>query len=102
MKSKSSPRCFIGCPRALVFVFSVLLLVLTDPARAEAPNPAPEEPSAFSGWWNGKYMTGNWFGVRDTFADRGLTFNGKYYGAFFGVVDSQDGARGFWDEGIEF
>jgi len=47
-------------------------------------------------------MTGNWFGVRDALADRGLTFNGKYYGAYFGVVDSQRGARGFWDQGIEF
>ena len=47
-------------------------------------------------------MTGNWFGLRDTLGDIGLTFSGKYYGAYFGVVDSQKGARGFWDEGIEF
>ena len=53
-------------------------------------------------WWNGKYMTGNWFGFRDTLGDIGLTFNGKYYGAYFGIVDSQKGARGFWDQGIEF
>jgi len=53
-------------------------------------------------WWNGKYMTGNWVGLRDQLSDIGLTFNGKYYGAFFGVVSSQGGARGFWDQGIEF
>lgn len=62
------------------------------------------EPPAtpLADWWNGKYMTGNWFGFRDTLGDIGLTFNGKYYGAYFGVVDSQRGARGFWDQGIEF
>ena len=53
-------------------------------------------------WWNGKYMTGNWLGLRDQLSDFGLVFNGKYYGAFFGVVSSQRGARGFWDQGIEF
>jgi carbohydrate-selective porin OprB len=49
--------------------------------------PAPETGSTpLADWWNGKYMTGNWFGLRDSLADIGLTFNGKYYGAFFGVV----------------
>ena len=72
--------------------------------RAGTDVPRPSQPSAcpLADWWNGKYMTGNWFGLRDTLGDIGLTFNGKYYGAFFGVVDSQKGARGFWDEGIEF
>lgn len=76
-------------------------------ASAIADTSAPVETSApgstpLADWWNGKYMTGNWFGLRKTLADIGLTFNGKYYGAFFGVVSSQKGARGFWDEGIEF
>jgi len=53
-------------------------------------------------WWNGKYATGDWLGARDTLEDKGLTLTGKYYGAYFGVVDSQGGSRGFWDQGIEF
>jgi carbohydrate-selective porin OprB len=73
-------------------------------AFAGTPVAETSSPSAtpLADWWNGKNMTGNWFGVRDTLGDRGLKFNGKYYGAFFGVVDSQGGARGFWDQGIEF
>ena len=71
-------------------------------AGAPVTQPAASPACPLADWWNGKYMTGNWFGVRDTFDDIGLAFNGKYYGAYFGVVDSQDGARGFWDEGIEF
>lgn len=58
--------------------------------------------SWLSEWWNGKYMTGNWFGVRDTLEDNGVKLSGKYYGAFFGIVDSQGGSRGVWDQGIEF
>jgi len=98
---KSKPFSLAWRTGALALLSSVMI---TGFALAEAPNPAPEEPSpsAFSDWWNGKYMTGHWFGARDTLADKGLTFHGKYYGAFFGVVDSQRGARGFWDQGIEF
>ncbi|MEI6070698.1 MAG: carbohydrate porin [Verrucomicrobiae bacterium] len=75
--------------------------LLSAPAFAGTATPEPST-TPLADWWNGKYMTGNWFGVRDALADKGLTFNGKYYGAFFGVVDSERGARGFWDQGIEF
>jgi len=58
--------------------------------------------SALADWWNGKYLTGNWFGLRDTLADQGLTFSGKYEGIFFGVLDSQKGSRGFYDQELAF
>lgn len=58
--------------------------------------------SWLSEWWNGKYMTGNWFGVRDTLADHGLKISGKYEGVFFGVLDSQRGQRGFYDQELGF
>lgn len=61
-----------------------------------------QETSGFSQWWNGKNMTGNWFGARDTLADYGLTFTGKYEGIFYGVVDSQRGERGFYDQEVAF
>jgi porin len=61
------------------------------------------EESAFQKWWDGKNLTGDWFGLRDTLADHGLTFNGKYYGAFFGVIKGGGAAsRGFWDQGLQF
>lgn len=47
-------------------------------------------------------MTGNWFGVRDTLADHGFKFSGKYEGIFFGVLDSQRGSRGFYDQEVAF
>lgn len=71
--------------------------------KATVPTtPAQKEQSALEEWWNGKYMTGNWFGLRDELKDRGLTLGGKYDGALFGVIDSQRGSRGFWDQQIGF
>lgn len=63
---------------------------------------APSGESALESWLNGDKLTGNWFGLRDDLAEHGFTVYGKYYGAYFGVVDSQKGSRGFWDQGIEF
>jgi porin len=61
------------------------------------------EESSLQEWWNGKYLTGNWFGVRDTLEDHGFKFSGKYYGAFFGVIKGSGAqSRGFWDQGLEF
>jgi porin len=96
IKNKTNGRAS-GIARS---VLAATLLAAPAFAGTEPPETAP--PAPLADWWNGKYMTGNWFGVRDALAERGLTFNGKYYGAFFGVVDSQRGARGFWDQGIEF
>ncbi|OJV03186.1 MAG: hypothetical protein BGO12_20850 [Verrucomicrobia bacterium 61-8] len=47
-------------------------------------------------------MTGNWFGVRDTLEDHGLKLGGKWTGDFYGVVDSQRGSRGFFDQELKF
>lgn len=64
---------------------------------------AEDKGSAFESWWNGKQMTGNWFGVRDSLEDRGLKFKGNYYGAYFGVIKGGgEASRGFWDQGIQF
>ncbi|MCS7008941.1 MAG: hypothetical protein NZL93_03260, partial [Chthoniobacterales bacterium] len=61
-----------------------------------------KEKSALEEWWDGKNLTGNWFGLRDELKDHGLSLGGKYDGAYFGVIDSQRGARGFWDQQISF
>ena len=55
-------------------------------------------------WWNGKYAGGNWFGVRDTLEDYGLTLGGNWTGVFYGVVDGgKPNVRGgFFDEEIQF
>lgn len=56
---------------------------------------APPEPAEpwYEQWWNGKYASGNWFGVRDTLEDRGLKLGGRWIGVYYGVVDG--GRPGF-------
>lgn len=55
----------------------------------------------FQDWWNGTHMLGGdgHFGpdLRGRLRDRGVSFDVNSQGAFFGVVSSQRGARGFWN-----
>ena len=69
----------------------------------------PTEPvgaSNFENWWNGKGLlagTGNpVFDARSAAEKGGFKLSGNYQGAYFGVIDSEKGSRGFWDEQINF
>jgi len=57
-------------------------------------------------WWNGKGLlqgSGNpFFEFRKSLEEGGLKFHGTYQGAFFGVLASEAGSRGFWAEQINF
>ncbi len=81
-------------------------LIATAAHAGTATTTVVEESSSSDSWlktwWEGKYMTGNWFGLRDTLEDHGLTLGGKYEGAYFGVVDSAGGSRGFYDQQLTF
>jgi len=62
---------------------------------------------ALADWWNGPHMLGgdgNRFGPdrRGWFKDKGLVLDATYQGAFFGVVASEVGSRGFWDGQLNF
>ena len=51
-----------------------------------ATNMFAGEGRDFETWWNGKYATGNWLGVRDTLSDHGLTITGEAKEVFYGQV----------------
>lgn len=54
------------------FILSGALgLALTS--SLSAGDPPGEDASVLAEWWNGTYATGDWFGVRDTLEDRGIT-----------------------------
>jgi carbohydrate-selective porin OprB len=57
-------------------------------------------------WWNGKGLvqgSGNpIFDARQSLEDRGFKMSGKYGGAFYGILDSQNGSHGVWDQEIVF
>jgi|GEM_PF-242567 len=69
-------------------------------------NAVAGESMNFETWWNGKYATGNWFGVRDTLAEHGLTITGEakevYFGQISGGLPNQ--ARSNWlnEEKLKF
>jgi porin len=97
------------CRAAAVLAAALAMVATTSFLLAGAPVAPVSESTAearseswFSEWWNGKYMTGNWFGLRDTLEDYGFKFSGKYEGIFFGVLDSQRGSRGFYDQEVAF
>jgi carbohydrate-selective porin OprB len=108
MKTSSKSRLRpAGCLGALGLLASVIAgapspsLAGTSTSASTSDITVSEE-SALSAWWNGKYATGNWFGVRDLLEDRGINFSAKYTGDYYGVVDSQRGSRGFWDQELAF
>ena len=57
---------------------------------------------ALARWWNGRNVTGDWFGTRDVLADRGIKFGGTWRTAYFGVAESQNGSGAFWGQDIVF
>jgi carbohydrate-selective porin OprB len=69
-------------------------------APTSEPAPAPA-PSSLESWLHGKYASGNWFGVRDTLADHGITPYGYWKGTFYGLTGGGlDSPRGAFDEEI--
>ena len=70
--------------------------------QADYPEVVQHDESALAQWWNGKYATGNWFGLRDTLADRGLTFQGTYKANFLGIVSGGLQQRFGYDDEFRF
>jgi len=58
--------------------------------------PSPSE------WWKGPNATGNWFGARDSLADRGLVLGGHWKGTFYGNVAGGLRQGGAFDEELVF
>lgn len=61
------------------------------------------EESALSQWWNGKYGTGDWLGVRTTLEERGIEPFGGWKGVFYGITGGGGSkARGTFAEQVQF
>lgn len=56
----------------------------------------------FSDWWEGKYATGNWFGVRDTLVDRGVALSGEWKANFLWNADGGVQQRFGYDDEWKF
>jgi porin len=88
--------------------FAALGLAWGFPLGAQAGQtqpPAPEKESntsPFVEWWNGKYATGNWFGVRDTLEDHGLNFRIEWKANLLWNVDGGLQQRFGYDDEWKF
>ncbi len=76
------------------------------PLGAQAGQTSPSEPkaeaSALAQWWNGKYASGNWFGVRDTLEDHGLKLGVEWKANFLWNVDGGLQQRFGYDDEWKF
>lgn len=71
--------------------------LLSGSALAES-----DTPYSFADWWNGKTVTGNWFGVRDTLEDNGLSFRINWKANVLGIVSGGIQNRAGYDEEFVF
>lgn len=91
---KKQKRLFLGLSLALVAGFPALVHA-GETSAGEVEN----KPSHLEEWWNGKYATGNWFGVRDTLEDRGVKLGVEWKANFLWNADGGLQHRfGFDDE----
>lgn len=90
--------------KLLPFLGAVTTAISLLPSlRAGEPASAvePAESAALADWWSGKYATGDWFGLRDTLEDYGITPYGSWRGTFYGLTGGGlDSPRGAFDEEI--
>ena len=86
---------------------ALAMTLLSAPAFAgTATETSQASPTPLSDWWNGKYATGNWFGVRDTLSEHGLTVTGSareiYFGQVTGGLPNQPQSNWINEEKLKF
>ena len=84
--------------RSLVFLFASASFSLAG----QVSQPPVEKNNGLQEWWQGDHATGEWFGLRPTLKDHGLTFSGKWGASFFAVVGGGLGKGATFDEELRF
>lgn len=84
--------------RTAVLVATLAASVVT--ARADVPIPEPAD-GALSRWWNGNGLTAPDEGPFGFLREHGVAFGGTYYGAVFGILQSEGGTATPYDQGAE-
>jgi carbohydrate-selective porin OprB len=97
------PRSLSGHKLPLFSILGALALGSISDSRAgsSAPPPTVQSPSALGEWWKGSYATGDWFGLRPTLDDHGVTPFGNWKSTFYGIAGGGlQSPRGAFDEEI--
>ena len=102
---KAKKHTLIGRAASLAKA-ALAITLLSAPAFAGTATETKDAATPLSDWWNGKYMTGNWFGVRDTLSNNGLTISAEaketYFGMATGGLPNQPASNWLNEEKIKF
>ncbi len=80
---------------AAVVAFALVSTALAVPG-------AGHEASSVEAWLSGPHFSGEWFGAREELADHGLSFEGRWRGVYYGVLASENGQAGYFDQELAF
>lgn len=78
----------------------VILSLLAGSGRASA-QPEDSRSGPLARWWNGDGVTAPSEGPFRFLREHGIAFGGTYYGAVFGIQESEGGAATPYDQGVE-
>lgn len=53
-------------------------------------------------WWNSKSLAGDWLRPRTAIGHRGVVFDGRWRGIYFGILDSANGSGNAFSEELAF
>jgi len=91
----------VGMALALLHTTQLELSAAQVEKQTQTPNAAQSE-GALEKWWNGKKVTGDWFGLREPVADNGITIGGTWRALYFGIADSVNGSGNAFTQELVF
>lgn len=91
----------VGMALALLHTTQLELSAAQVEKQTQTPNAAQSE-GALEKWWNGKKVTGDWFGLREPVADNGIAIGGTWRALYFGIADSVNGSGNAFTQELVF
>jgi len=96
----------LGLAASLMAVSHTVLSAAPASQTEVQPAPTALNTSAvvegLKNWWNGKKVTGDWFGLREPVADNGITIGGTWRALYFGIADSVNGSGNAFTQELVF
>jgi porin len=79
---------------------AAVLFALIAAGSTGLAGPAAKKTEAYGldEWMADQHFTGEWLGTREVLADRGLELEGRWRGVYYGVLASENGPTGFFDQ----
>ena len=88
MMLKNNGRCFVGMMTAVIILTTTSAVCFADDLAASTADQGILPVPDYSGEiWGRENLTGNWAGVRQNWADRGVTMVFDWYQAYQDIID---------------